>query len=487
MTVVGTHDAHSPRPRSKRVLDGDRRLLLITYHFPPSREVGAVRWQQFAKFAAERGWAIDVVTLDPADLPTSDGAAFAELPASVHTYGVSDPRLPLDRFVQGAIALRRRLLARRDTGGQAVSSARAPARPPSLGVGELKSPFHSPRDALRAFHAWRSYVRVRTWSARAAEVGYRLLQAGRYRAVVTCGPPHLVHEAGRTLHRRTGVPLIVDMRDPWSLVTRIQEEMASPLTLHWARRHERRVVESATLVVTNTEESRGAMQAAYPSARERVISILNGYDDDPVPASDHGRCFVIGYAGSIYLDRDPRPLFRAVAATIAERGLGPDQLRLEFIGVQPAVEAALLQMGAEEQIGAYVVVHPARPRADALRFLARATMLVSLPLVSLSPEADTSIPAKIFEYARFEAWLLALANPGSATARLLQGTGADVVPPHDVEAIAAAIRARYAAFASGARPGRLRLPERLSRRTQAHRLFDEIERRLPAPRHESPR
>jgi len=114
-------------------------------------------------------------------------------------------------------------------------------------------------------------------------------------------------------------------------------------------------------------------------------------------------------------------------------------------------------------------------------------MLVSLPLVSLSPEADTSIPAKIFEYARFEAWLLALANPGSATARLLQGTGADVVPPHDVEAIAAAIRARYAAFASGARPGRLRLPERLSRRTQAHRLFDEIERRLPAPRHESPR
>src|SRR5207302_1640518 len=155
-------------------------------------------------------------------------------------------------------------------------------------------------------------------------------------------------------------------------------------------------------------------------------------------------------------------------------------------GVQPAVEAALRQMGAEEQIGAYVVVHPARPRADALRFLASATMVVSLPLVSLSPEADTSIPAKIFEYTRFDAWLLALANPGSATALLLQDTGADVVPPHDVDAIAAAIRARYAAFASGVRPTRPRLPERLSRRAQANRLFDEIERLLPASRHSSP-
>ena len=487
MTSAGTQNAHSHRPKSRPAPDGERRLLLISYHFPPSHEVGARRWQQLAKLAAEAGWALDVVTLDPGDLAACDETALAELPASVRVYGVPDRPLPLDRLVRAAVSWRRRLLTRSRTGERLVPHAPSPGRPPSIGVTELRSPFHSARDALRAFHAWRAHVRSRTWARRAAEVAHQLLRAAHYRSVITCGPPHMVHEAGRMLRRRTGVPLIVDMRDPWSLTPRIQEEIASPLLLQWARRHERRVVEAAALIVANTKQSRRAMQVAYPSARERVIAILNGYDDEPVPPSQHGRCFVIGYAGSIYLDRDPRPLFRAVAATISERGVGPDQLCLEFMGVEAGAHAALLATAAEERIGAYVVVHPARPHADALRFLARATMLVSLPLVSRAPDTDTSIPAKIYDYIRFDAWLLALANPGSATALLLQEIGADVVPPHDVDAIAAAIRARYDAYASGARPKRPRLPERLSRRAQAHRLFEEIERRLPAPRHESPR
>src|SRR5207237_459395 len=97
----------------------------------------------------------------------------------------------------------------------------------------------------------------------------------------------------------------------------------------------------------------------------------------------------------------------------------------EFMGAEAGAHAALLATAAEERIGAYVVVHPARPHADALRFLSRATMLVSLPLVSRAPDTDTSIPAKIYDYIRFDAWLLALANPGSATALLLQEIGAD--------------------------------------------------------------
>ena len=107
-------------------------------------------------------------------------------------------------------------------------------------------------------------------------------------------------------------------------------------------------------------------------------------------------------------------------------------------------------------------------------------MLVSFSAVGATRVPDPFIPAKIFEYARFDAWLLALANPGSATAALLRDTGADVVSPYDVDAIAAVIRARYAAFASGGRPERPRLPERYSRRAQAQLLFDELERRLTA-------
>ena len=438
-----------------------------------------MRWQQLAKYAVERGWELDVVTLDPASQVAPDWDALADLPARVNVYGVPQRALPLDRLVQRLIALRRRLWGRSPARGAAVARVRAARRSHSISLAELRSPLHSARDVLRAFHVWRDYVQGMTWSHAAGRVARRLLRTGAYGGVVTCGPPHWVHDAGRMLRHSRGVPLIIDMRDPWSLAPLLQEPVASPLWLFLSRRHERRAVAAATLIIANTEHSRDALQAVYPDARERIIAIMNGYDEDPLPAPNRTGCFVIAYAGSIYLDRDPQPLLRAAARVIHECGLTPDQLRLEFMGTEAGHGTTLAQLADAEGIGDFVRVHAARPRPDAKRFLARAAMLVSFTTVSAARVADPFIPAKIFEYARYDAWLLALANPGSATAALLRDTGADVVPPQDVDAIAAVIRARYAAFAGGAQPERPRLPERYSRRAQARLLFDELERRLP--------
>ena len=63
-----------------------------------------------------------------------------------------------------------------------------------------------------------------------------------------------------------------------------------------------------------------------------------------------------------------------------------------------------------------------------------------------------ALPAKVFEYVRFDSWLLALAEPGSAIAQVLEGTSADVVVP-EVDAIAAAIVRRYRDHRAGNSPG----------------------------------
>jgi len=39
-----------------------RRLLLISYHFPPDTTIGARRWEKLAKSVTERGWGMDVIT-----------------------------------------------------------------------------------------------------------------------------------------------------------------------------------------------------------------------------------------------------------------------------------------------------------------------------------------------------------------------------------------------------------------------------------------
>lgn len=95
-------------------------------------------------------------------------------------------------------------------------------------------------------------------------------------------------------------------------------------------------------------------------------------------------------------------------------------------------------------------------------------------LVSLPQDSPWAIPSKIFEYMLYDAWLLVLADEGSPPALLLRGSGADVVPPRDVDAMAVRIRERVQAFRRGERPQRLARETRFSRRHQARLLMDAI-------------
>jgi hypothetical protein len=443
------------------------RLLLISYHFPPGTAVGGLRWQKFAAFAAERGWGLDVIAADPAQLPARDERRLAELPAGTRVYGVARPRLLRHRAEDW---LRRRLRRRwTEAGGEAAHAPAAADLPGSFARAELRWWPRSLRDLVRARDAVRGYGNDGRWARAAARVGIALAREQPYLACVTSGPPHMAHAAGRRLRHALGLPHVMDMRDPWSLVERVVEHVGSPVWYALARRRERPVVASASLVVMNTGPAAEGMRAAYPTAAGRIVAVPNGFDDEVIPVVPRGRTFVIAYAGSIYLDRDPRPLLKAAARVIAERRLTPDDLRVEFMGVvegRPVEEVA-----AEEGIAAYVRWRPPAPRAAAMTFQAAATMLVCL-----YQDSRQAIPAKLYEYMLFDAWLLVFADPGSGTADLLAGTDADVRRPGDLGGIAAVIDRRYAEHAAGTRPRRLAREARFSRRSQAAVLFDAIAR-----------
>jgi hypothetical protein len=100
-------------------------------------------------------------------------------------------------------------------------------------------------------------------------------------------------------------------------------------------------------------------------------------------------------------------------------------------------------------------------------------------LVTMSGTNATAIPAKTFECIRFNAWILALSAPGSATELLLQGTDADVAAPRDVDRITDIIRKRYQQHAAGVTPAPIAADSRFSRRGQAQVLLDAIESKIP--------
>ena len=208
--------------------------------------------------------------------------------------------------------------------------------------------------------------------------------------------------------------------------------------------------------------------------------MTNGCDDEPVPAPRRDGQFTVAYAGSIYLDRDPRLLFRAAARVVRELRLSPADFRIALIGnIDSYGGVPISEMAREEGIGEFVECGPARPRREAMEFLAEAAVLVSLP-----QDSRTQVPSKVFEYMCFDAWLLALSEEGSATELLLRDTDADVVDPQDVDGIAAVLARRYRQYTGGTLPTRISGDARFSRRYQARLLLDALEEclaRRPAP------
>ena len=459
------------------------RLLLVGYHFPPGQAVGALRWEKFAAFAAERGWGLDVVTLDPGSLPAVDWTRLAALPTGIRVYGVPTRVHPAERVERLLWRIYRRL--RPPTLGSAgrphdgaSSDGDVWAQVGLVSLQELRWRLTTARGYLRAFEAWLDFARDGAWSRAAGLTAVGLAQRGVHRAIITSGPPHMVHQAGRLVSRRTGLPHVMDMRDPWSLVPGVPVGWASPVWPWLAARYERSAVERAALVVTNTEPLRVAMQALYPNARSRIITAMNGCDEEQIPAAPAARRFTIAYAGSIYIDRNPRMVFRAAARVVRELELTPDQFGFDFLGyVHSFGDVPLDVIAREEGLGGYVRTRAAVPRREALALLARASMLLSLP-----QDIPLCIPSKLFEYMRFDAWLLVLAKRDSATELLLRGTDADVVEPQDLDQIARVLRTRYLQFAAGARPTRVAINSRFSRRLQAQVLFDALENcTLPCP------
>jgi glycosyltransferase involved in cell wall biosynthesis len=442
------------------------RILLLAPHFPPGAEAGSQRWLALAGHAAERGFGLDVATVAPSSLANPDFERLERLPPGTRVVGIERVEFAFER---AEAAIHRARARRRSTAsaGTAPGRTNADGRPTSLARREIAFRPGTARSWTRSYTALLELRRERRWGLRAAAALRSWLVRGRHACVVACSPPHGIHEGARRLAQSADLPFVMDLRDPWTLTERLPEPLASPLWYRLGSRDESRCVADAALVVMNSAAARDAMRDRHPGAADRIVAVPNGCDDEPLPPAERDPRFLVAYAGTLYLDRDPTPVLRAAARLVRRRGLRPEEFGIEFMG--ETVGRDPLAAAREAGIGDFVHLHPPASRGQAAAFLGRASLLVDL-----HQDSRLAIPSKLFEYMRYEAWLLALCVPGSATHALLEGTSADRVGPDDIDAIEAALERRYDERTAGLRPTPLATDPRFSRRLQAERLFDAI-------------
>jgi glycosyltransferase involved in cell wall biosynthesis len=424
-----------------------RRVLLISFDFPPRGATGVLRITKFARYLPDFGWQ-PVVFTAAGDSVVRDEALLGELPSDLEVIRVADPLTRL----------------RRGGGTQQpfsqVSAAARPRKPAAWRHGARRLLVPDPQI---------------TWLPRAVQAASARLRRGDVAAVLSTSPPHSMQLAGLWLKRRfPQVPWVMDMRDLWSDGGAITD----PLVYKLNRACERACLQAADRVVVVTHVMRKHMQREFAVPDERIVTITNGFDrNDIVPAEPaRNAALRIVYVGTITTTRTPSAHgLLAAMQRLAAGSVGAETVVLHAYGLfDPAVHAWAEPLAARGM----VQLHPFVPHAEAIAATAAADAL--LVVVSDDLEGRIAMPNKLYEYVAVGKPLLALTPPGEVT-RLIRELDAGIaVAPTDVDGIEAALCQLIAQHRAGTLPGfalndaRVQRFERRTLTQQLATLLDEV-------------
>jgi glycosyltransferase involved in cell wall biosynthesis len=415
---------------------GRRRVLVVTFDFPPSLAVGAHACSQLTRHLPRYGWEpVVLAAQERHGVNIEPGARYA-FPGTVLRTRV----LPHPLNVWAAV--RRRLNAWRGrVNGRSTEEA---AFPPERQAGRMK------RWVLSVL----TIPDTKTgWLPVAVQAGLRAVRRYRVSGVLSSGPHWTNHLVGFGIAILARLPLIVYFRDPWMGIP--QWKPVSRLSLAVEMALEEFVICRARRVVCVTENHRDMLCERYPKLpATKFITVPNGFDESEWTAlPDHpgrGDKFVIAYVGSFYQARNPLPLFQALQKLIGENAVDEDELRVELIGWCDVAEGTRVRDAARETgLGGVVDFVGALPRKEALARMLRADLLLLL-----AEAQPYQIPGKTYEYLRAGQPILALTRAG-AVADLLRGVpGTTVVDPADVGRLVTVLHQYLTGWRCGDEPQR---------------------------------
>jgi glycosyltransferase involved in cell wall biosynthesis len=245
---------------------------------------------------------------------------------------------------------------------------------------------------------------------------------------------------GALIHRRTGAPLVLDLRDPWSIEPNYRAAWGA-----WQRafvdRTEAACFRRASSIVLNTEASRDAYRAAYAGRipSERFTFIRNHFDPElyePAPAGQRtNHAFRIAYYGHLRPAKNGGIFLQALSRVVKELGLGPTDFRFEMFGERTDIEDKAI---AELGLAGYVHEHEWVPFFRIREALSQADVLLDL----MGSQHHLQISGKIYDYFAVGAKILSVStNP--EIGRILEETGMGSQVDLDVSALAAWLSHAY--------------------------------------------
>ncbi|WP_396193260.1 glycosyltransferase family 4 protein [Flavobacterium sp.] len=395
-----------------------KKLLIITYYWPPAGGPGVQRWLKFVKY-----------------LPDFDIQPIVYVPENP-TYPIIDNQL-VEEVSDKAIILKNKIFEPYQLAG---FFSKNKTKKISSGI----IPNKKKQSILERFLLWmRGNVFIPDarflWIKPSVKYLKKYIQENDIDTIVTSGPPHSLHLIGLKLKEDLNVKWFADFRDPWTTIGYHKELKLSSYASKIHKELESKVLNAADTIIVTSKTTKTEFQAL---TSKPIEVITNGYDIEKVEKKPLDSKFSLAHIGSFLSERNPEILWQSLSELVTEIPSFKNDLELKLIG---AVSQEVLKTISKYNLDSYLNNLGYVSHKEAVSHQRTSQILL---LIEINSENTKSIlPGKLFEYMVSERPIIAIGPKDSDFAEIIQSTNTGVFFTYDEkEALKALIASHYNLF-----------------------------------------
>jgi hypothetical protein len=379
-----------------------KKILIITYYWPPAGGPGVQRWLKFVKY-----------------LPEFDIQPIVYVPENP-TYPIVDNELEKE-VSDKAIVLKHKIFEPYQLAG--IFSKKQIKKISSGIIPAIKK-----QTFLERFLLWvRGNLFIPDarflWVNPSVKLLKKYIQENQIDTIITSGPPHSLHLIGLELKKQLNVNWLADFRDPW---TTIGYHKALKLSSYASKKHkqlERKVLNEADTIIVTSKTTKAEFQLL---TQKPIEVITNGYDVENVTKQTLDEKFTMAHIGSFLSDRNPKVLWQVLYELIAENAVFANHFQLKLIGkVSQEILDAITSFHLEKHLlNLGYVSH-----IEAIQHQRKSQVLLLIEIDS--NETKSIIPGKVFEYLVSERPIIAIGPKDSDFAEIITSTNTGIFFTYD--------------------------------------------------------
>jgi len=374
-----------------------KKLLIITYYWPPAGGPGVQRWLKFVKYLPDFDVQPIVFVPENPTYPIVDSNLVAE---------VSDKAIILKTPIFEPYQLAS-FLSKNKT--KKISSGIIP--------NQKKQSFLEKVMLWVRGNLFIPDARV-FWVKPSVAYLEKYIRENEIDTIITSGPPHSLHLIGLELKQKMNLKWLADFRDPW---TTIGYHKSLRLSQYAAKKHkqlERHVLNTADTIIVTSKTTKVEFQAL---TTKPIEVITNGFDVEKVDKQTLDTKFSLAHIGSFLSERNPKIVWESLVELCAEIPDFKSHLEIKLIGaISQEVLDTIEQFGLNSFLNNLGYVS----HAEAVAHQRKSQVLL---LIEINSEETKSIlPGKLFEYMVSERPILAIGPKDSDFAEIITNTNSGV-------------------------------------------------------------